>query len=106
MASENLISHLLFNYLKGYIKKLREFLAKPPVSTSPEDKKLKQVALRTNENIQVIIGALEPLSGMQTVPEIKINRNASWFAMFASVRLTCLEHQSRAATILQVSHTQ
>ena len=48
--------------------------------------------------------ALEPLSGMQTVPEIKINRNASWFAMFASVRRTCLEHQSRAATILQVSH--
>ena len=47
--------------------------------------------------------ALEPLSGMQTVPEIKINRNASWFAMFASVRRTCLEHQSRAATILQVS---
>ena len=25
------------------------------------------------------------------------------FAMFASVRRTCLEHQSRAATILQVS---
>ena len=48
--------------------------------------------------------ALEPLSGMQTVPEIKINRNASWFAMFASVRRTCLEHQSRAATILQVCH--
>ena len=46
--------------------------------------------------------ALEPLSGLQTVPEIKINRNASWFAMFASVRRTCLEHQSRAATILQV----
>ena len=46
----------MFNYLKGYIKKLREFLAKPPAGTSPEDKKLKQVALRTNENIQVIIG--------------------------------------------------
>ena len=47
--------------------------------------------------------ALEPLSGLQTsVPEIKIHRNASWFAMFASVRRTCLEHQSRAATILQV----
>ena len=56
MASENLISRLMFNYLKGYIKKLREFLAKPPAGTSPEDKKLKQVALRTNENIQVIIG--------------------------------------------------
>ena len=54
MASdENLISRLMFNYLKGYIKKLREFLAKPPAGTSPEDKKLKQVALRTNENIQV-----------------------------------------------------
>ena len=37
-----------------------------------------------------------------SVPEIKISRNASWFAMFASVRRTCLEHQSRAATLLQV----
>ena len=47
--------------------------------------------------------ALEPLSGLNSsVPEIKINRNASWFAMFASVRRTCLEHQSRAATMLQV----
>ena len=56
MASdENLISRLMFNYLKGYIKKLREFLAKPPAGTSPEDKKLKEVALRTNENIQVIV---------------------------------------------------
>ena len=56
MASdENLISRVMFNYLKGYIKKLREFLAKPPAGTSPEDKKLKQVALRTNENIQVTI---------------------------------------------------
>ena len=45
----------MFNYLKGYIKKLREFLAKPPAGTSPEDKKLKEVALRTNENIQVIV---------------------------------------------------
>ena len=46
---------------------------------------------------------LEPLSGLNSsVPEIKINRNASWFAMFASVRRTCLEHQSRAATLLQV----
>ena len=56
MASdENLVSRLMFNYLKGYIKKLREFLAKPPAGTSPEDKKLKEVALRTNENIQVIV---------------------------------------------------
>ena len=48
----------MFNYLKGYIKKLREFLAKPPAGTSPEDKKLKQVALRTNENIQVTVKLL------------------------------------------------
>lgn len=41
--------------VQGYIKKLREFLAKPPAGTSPEDKKLKQVALRTNENIQAMI---------------------------------------------------
>ena len=46
---------------------------------------------------------MEPLSSLYySVPEIKISRNASWFAMFASVRRTCLEHQSRAATLLQV----
>ena len=45
----------MLNNLKGYIKKLKEFLAKPPASASPEDKKLKQVALRTNENIQVTV---------------------------------------------------
>ena len=46
---------------------------------------------------------IEPLSSLYySVPEIKISRNASWFAMFASVRRTCLEHQSRAATLLQV----
>ena len=50
--------------------------------------------------------AIEPLTTIQpSVPEIKINRNASWFAMFASVRKTCLEHQSRAATILQVRYS-
>jgi len=41
--------------VQGYIKKLKEFLAKPPAGASPEDKKLKQVALRTNENIQAMI---------------------------------------------------
>ena len=47
---------------------------------------------------------LEPLSSLFcSVPEIKISRNASWFAMFASVRRTCLEHQSRAANLLQVA---
>jgi E3 ubiquitin-protein ligase MYCBP2 len=47
---------------------------------------------------------LEPLSSLYcSVPEIKISRNASWFAMFASVRRTCLEHQSRAASLLQVA---
>ena len=45
----------MLNNLKGYIKKLKEFLAKPPAGASPEDKKLKQVALRTNENIQVTV---------------------------------------------------
>lgn len=41
--------------VQGYIKKLREFLAKPPAGTTPEDKKLKQIALRTNLNIQSMI---------------------------------------------------
>jgi len=41
--------------VQGYIKKLKEFLAKPPAGASPEDKKLKQAALRTNENIQAMI---------------------------------------------------
>ena len=45
----------MLNNLKGYIKKLKEFLAKPPAGASPEDKKLKQAALRTNENIQVTV---------------------------------------------------
>ena len=39
--------------VQGYIKKLKEFLAKPTPGTSPDDIKIKQIALRTNENIQV-----------------------------------------------------
>ena len=41
--------------VQGYIKKLREFLAKPTPGTGPDDIKIKQIALRTNENIQVRI---------------------------------------------------
>ena len=49
------------NYLargvQGYIRKLKEFLAssgtKPVKNEEQEDVKIKQIALRTNENIQV-----------------------------------------------------
>ena len=41
--------------VQGYIKKLKEFLAKPTPGTGPDDIKIKQIALRTNENIQVRI---------------------------------------------------
>lgn len=41
--------------VQGYIKKLKEFLAKPAPGTSKDDIKIKQVALRTNENIQAMI---------------------------------------------------
>jgi len=41
--------------VQGYISKLREFLAKPPAGTSPEDLNIKKIGLRTNENIQFII---------------------------------------------------
>merc|ERR1712066_911458 len=40
---------------QGYISKLKEFLAKPPAGTKPEDLNIKKIALRTNENIQVMI---------------------------------------------------
>ena len=40
--------------VQGYIKKLKEFLAKPPAGTKPEDLNIKKIALRTNENIQVV----------------------------------------------------
>ena len=39
--------------VQGYIKKLKEFLAKPTPGTGTDDIKIKQIALRTNENIQV-----------------------------------------------------
>ena len=63
-----------------------------------KNKKLKAKCPKSREK-----RPMEPLSSLYySVPEIKISRNASWFAMFASVRRTCLEHQSRAATLLQV----
>ena len=40
--------------VQGYISKLKEFLAKPPAGTSPEDLNIKKIGLRTNENIQVV----------------------------------------------------
>ena len=52
----------MLNNLKGYIKKLKEFLAttgtKPAKEGEVEDMKIKQIALRTNENIQVLLHAL------------------------------------------------
>lgn len=41
--------------VQGYIKKLKEFVAKPTPGTSKEDIKIKQIALRTNINIQAMI---------------------------------------------------
>merc|ERR1712025_1339799 len=41
--------------VQGYIKKLKEFLAKPTPGTGSDDIKIKQIALRTNENIQAMI---------------------------------------------------
>jgi len=41
--------------VQGYIKKLKEFLAKPTPGTGTDDIKIKQIALRTNENIQAMI---------------------------------------------------
>ena len=43
--------------VQGYIKKLKEFLAvsgTKPAKEGEEDVKIKQIALRTNENIQVL----------------------------------------------------
>ena len=40
--------------VQGYIKKLKEFLAKAPAGTKPEDLNIKKIALKTNENIQVL----------------------------------------------------
>jgi len=41
--------------VQGYIKKLKEFVAKPTPGTTKEDIKIKQIALRTNINIQAMI---------------------------------------------------
>merc|ERR1711862_233291 len=41
--------------VQGYIKKLKEFLAKPTPGTGSDDIKIKQIALRTWENIQAMI---------------------------------------------------
>ena len=44
--------------VQGYIKKLKEFLATTGTKAAPdgeEDVKIKQIALRTNENIQVML---------------------------------------------------
>ena len=44
----------LYTGLQGYIKKLREFLATAKTNKEgEEDVKIKRIALRTNENIQV-----------------------------------------------------
>ena len=41
--------------VQGYIKKLKEFLAKPAPGINKDDIKIKQIALKTNENIQAMI---------------------------------------------------
>ena len=89
-----------FNLLHNYF--LHMFETSEETNTikdkSKKNKKSKKLS-KLNEK-----QAFEPLPSLCcSVPEIKINRNASWFAMFASVRQTCLEHQSRAASLLQVS---
>ena len=45
--------------VQGYIKKLKEFLAKPTPGTGTDYIKIKQIALRTNENIQVSKGSFQ-----------------------------------------------
>ena len=87
--------NLLHNYFLHMFETSEE--TNPVKEKTKKNKKSKKCSKSKDKR------ALEPLSGLNTsVPEIKINRNASWFAMFASVRRTCLEHQSRAATLLQV----
>lgn len=69
------------NYLargvQGYIRKLKEFLAssgtKPVKNEEQEDVKIKQIALRTNENIQVMIRDL-----FHTPPIYKANITLSF----------------------------
>ena len=87
--------NLLHNYFLHMFESSEE--TNPVKDKSKKSKKSKKCSKSREKR------PLEPLSSMYySVPEIKISRNASWFAMFASVRKTCLEHQSRAATLLQV----
>ena len=87
--------NLLHNYFLHMFESSEE--TNPVKDKSKKNKKSKKCSKSREKR------PLEPLSSMYySVPEIKISRNASWFAMFASVRRTCLEHQSRAATLLQV----
>ena len=87
--------NLLHNYFLHMFETSEE--TNPVKEKTKKNKKSKKCSKSKDKR------SLEPLSGLNSsVPEIKINRNASWFAMFASVRRTCLEHQSRAATLLQV----
>ena len=87
--------NLLHNYFLHMFETSEE--TNPVKEKTKKNKKSKKCSKSKDKR------SLEPLSCLNTsVPEIKINRNASWFAMFASVRRTCLEHQSRAATLLQV----
>ena len=89
-----------FNILHNYFLHMFE-TSEDTNSVKEKNKKSKKSKKCSKSKDKRIIEP--PLQGIQaSVPEIKINRNASWFAMFASVRKTCLEHQSRAATILQV----
>ena len=91
-----------FNLLHNYFLHMYETSEEtnPVKEKAKKNKKSKKCSKSKDKR------AIEPLSALQqtSVPEIKINRNASWFAMFASVRKTCLEHQSRAATFLQVRY--
>ena len=90
--------NLLHNYFLHMFESSEE--TNPVKEKTKKNKKVKKCSKNKDKRADI-----EPLSAIQpqtSVPEIKINRNASWFAMFASVRKTCLEHQSRAATILQV----
>ena len=88
--------NLLHNYFLHMFETSEE--TNPVKEKTKKSKKSKKCSKSKDKR-----ATIEPLSALQpSVPEIKINRNASWFAMFASVRRTCLEHQYRAATFLQV----
>ena len=92
-----------FNLLHNYFLHMFESSEDTNV-LKDKNKKNKKSKVKCSKSRGEKRQALEPLSSLYcSVPEIKISRNASWFAMFASVRRTCLEHQSRAATLLQVA---